>query len=131
PEDAQPEERGRDEHETPEGIEAERARQRVGQVRPQEREREVSEVDEAKQAPRQGEPQAEESVEPSDEEPREHRLREEREAGHARTGVSGGPDPDRDPHGTCSWAPGAANSFGQTTSHFPSCTCFTLDRSSP
>ena len=27
--------------------------------------------------------------------------------------------------------PGAANSLGHTTTHLPSCTCFTLDRSSP
>ena len=45
------------------------------------------------------------------------------------------PDPElphrRSPPYGCRRAPGAANSFGHTTIHLPSCTCFTFVRSSP
>src|SRR5207249_9285326 len=34
-------------------------------------------------------------------------------------------------HGTTSFAPGAANCFGQITIHLPSCSCFTLYSAAP
>jgi hypothetical protein len=93
----------------------ERGAELIGQIGAQEGEREVAEIDEAQQAPAQAEPERKEPVEPSREQPRHDRLPEEGEARHY------------------GWmrAPGAANSFGHTTSHFPSCTWRSFERSSP
>src|SRR6185295_482167 len=97
------------------GGKVERGAELIGQVGAEKGEREMTQVHQPQEAPAQAEPQREEPVQPSREQPRHHRLPEEGEARH---------------YGRMR-APGAANSFGHTTSHFPSCTWRSLERSSP
>ena len=95
-------------------------RQLVAQIRREEREREMREVDLAQQAPGKAQPEAQQPVQRADEQSRENGLRKQRGTWKASAR-----------HGPCSVAPGAATDFGHTTTHLPFCTCLTRMRSSP
>ena len=98
--------------------------QLIGEIRAEEREREVREVDLAQQSPGQAQAQAEQSVQRADEDARENGLREQRRLGSVIPAGCSLLD-------TISFAPGAATSFGHTTTQRPFCTCLTRIRSSP
>ena len=93
----------------------------VREIGAEQGEREVREVHQPQQAPREAEAESEQPVETTSEEAGHDRLAEQRGARHRALPDQGGR----------SRAPGAANSRGHTTTHLPSWTCFTLNRSSP
>ncbi len=111
----------------------------IGEIRAQEGEREVREVDLPEQPPSEAQAKAEQTVQRADEHAREDGLPEERGAGqvHPSGGRKSAAGPIRAVarehacQGTISLAPGAATDFGHTTTQRPFCTCFTRIRSSP
>src|SRR5436190_2089269 len=76
PRDAECEERRHDQRERQQRIDLADRRKLIAEVSREERQREVREVDLAQKPPRQAEPEAEQPIEGSDEDPRQHGLRE-------------------------------------------------------
>src|SRR5712692_5206102 len=121
----------------------------VRQIGAEEGEREVGEIHQAQQAPRQAQPEGEQRIQSTGQQAGDDRLAEQ---GGARDQPTwGAPGAPHTPHwrlgtprhsrgaprtymnesspdqGGESFAPGAANSRGHTTTHLPSWTCFTLN----
>jgi hypothetical protein len=79
--DAEREESRNNHYERQQRIDASDRRELIAEIGCEKREREVREVDLAQEAPRQGEAEAQQPVKGADEDPGQHRLRDERKAG--------------------------------------------------
>ncbi len=111
-------------------IDAADARQLVAQIRREEREAEMREVDDVQQPPAQAEAEPEQAVQAADEDAGQERTAPAASAlGSVKRADMRRSATQR--HCTCSVAPGAAYSFGQTVTQWPFCTCLTRIRSSP